>query len=368
MPRRKRSGVVDLPAGVHAVPASNGKIYYYWHPNRGTAYAGDRVSLGSDPKDPKFWQKLRELGAPFDGGGDEIKPGTFAALIIEYRGSPDETGQYPNGSAEWNKNSRETKSDYSLYLDRIRQTWGHLPVKALSAPDIYALRKPYESTPVAANHLVSVLRTLLGFGIPRKYIDRNPALEVRAIEITNQQNARPWPEWAYKLTLEQAPEHIRRAAFLGRTTGQRRSDLVKLGRKHRDRDGLLFKVGKLRNKNHFLPLTAAEIAEIDSWSCSDTGPWIVSPAGKAMTGDHLGSSLDRFLAKVPQLADLEGLSPHGWRAMAVCDRRLRGLKHQEIAAELCMSLPMVMRYSKHVDQEALARRARDKREQKGVGL
>jgi len=49
--------------------------------------------------------------------------------------------------------------------------------------------------------------------------------------------AGPWPEWAYKLTLEQAAEHIRRAAFLGRTTGQRRSDLVKLGRKHRDRDG-----------------------------------------------------------------------------------------------------------------------------------
>ena len=44
--------------------------------------------------------------------------------------------------------------------------------------------------------------------------------------------AGPWPEWAYKLTLEQAAEHIRRAAFLGRTTGQRRSDLVKLGRKH----------------------------------------------------------------------------------------------------------------------------------------
>jgi hypothetical protein len=102
-----------------------------------------------------------------------------------------------------------TKGDYSLYLDRIRDTWGRLPVSGLSAPDIYALRKPYESTPVAANHLVSVLRTLLGFGIPRKYIDRNPALDVVAIEITNQQNARPWPEWAYKLTLELAPEHIR---------------------------------------------------------------------------------------------------------------------------------------------------------------
>ena len=63
----------------------------------------------------------------------------------------------------------------------------------MTDPDIFALRKPYESTPVAVIHLVSVLRTLLGFGIPRKYIDRNPALEVRAIEITNQQNARPGP-------------------------------------------------------------------------------------------------------------------------------------------------------------------------------
>ena len=54
--------------------------------------------------------------------------------------------------------------------------------------------------------------------------------------------AGPWPEWAYKLTLEQAPGHVRRAALLGCTTGQRRLDLVKLGRKHGDRDGLLFKV------------------------------------------------------------------------------------------------------------------------------
>jgi hypothetical protein len=47
--------------------------------------------------------------------------------------------------------------------------------------------------------------------------------------------------------------------------------------------------------------------------------------------------------------------------MAVCDRRLDGLSHQEISAQLCMSIGMVMRYSKHIDQERLAREANKKR-------
>jgi hypothetical protein len=52
--------------------------------------------------------------------------------------------------------------------------------------------------------------------------------------------------------------------------------------------------------------------------------------------------------------------------MAVCDRRLAGLEHQVISAQLCMSLQMVMRYSKHIDGEQLARRGNAKREQNAV--
>jgi hypothetical protein len=40
--------------------------------------------------------------------------------------------------------------------------------------------------------------------------------------------------------------------------------------------------------------------------------------------------------------DLSGLRLRGWRATAVCDRRIDGLSHQEISAQLCMSLGMVM--------------------------
>ena len=103
-------------------------------------------------------------------------------------------------------------------------------------------RLRHQPTPVQANHLVSVLRTLLAWGIPRGYGERNPALEVVAIDILDEQNARPWPEDAFRLVLHEAPEHLRRAAFLGRVTGQRRSDLVRMGKRNRRDDGLTFRL------------------------------------------------------------------------------------------------------------------------------
>jgi DNA-directed RNA polymerase specialized sigma24 family protein len=47
--------------------------------------------------------------------------------------------------------------------------------------------------------------------------------------------------------------------------------------------------------------------------------------------------------------------------MAVCDRHIDGLSHQEISAQLGISMDMVMRYSKHIDQERLAREANKRR-------
>jgi hypothetical protein len=131
---------------------------------------------------------------------------------------------------------------------------------------------------------------------------------------------------------------------------------VRFGSKHRRADGLQIKIGKLRDRDQFIPLKASELAEIDSWSCSDIGRWVTNAAGKPMSGNALGFPLDAFLAGAPELSELR-LRPHGWRAMAVCDRRTDGLSHQEISAHLCISLGMVMRYSKHIDLGRLAREA-----------
>jgi hypothetical protein len=79
-----------------------------------------------------------------------------------------------------------------------------------------------------------------------------------------------------------------------------------------------------------------------------------------MSGDALWNALDRFVTDTPELVGVT-IKPHGLRALAVCDRRLDGLSHQEICAQLWMSMNMVMRYSKHIDQERLAREANKKR-------
>jgi hypothetical protein len=47
------------------------------------------------------------------------------------------------------------------------------------------------------------------------------------------------------------------------------------GGKQRRAGGLQVKIGKLHDKDHFIPLKDSELAEIDSWSCSGPGPWIL---------------------------------------------------------------------------------------------
>jgi hypothetical protein len=47
MARRENTGMIELPSGVHAVRAG-GKVYYYWHPHRGTALEGKPASFANE--------------------------------------------------------------------------------------------------------------------------------------------------------------------------------------------------------------------------------------------------------------------------------------------------------------------------------
>ena len=125
-------------------------------------------------------------------------------------------------------------------------------------------------------------------------------------------------------------------------------------------------VGKRRDKPHWVPLTASFIAEIDGWGAPVMTPYLLSTAGRRYTGDHLNSRWNRWRSSpaAEPIRDVE-LTIHGLRATAVVDRRLLGLTHQDIAAQLCMSLQMVMRYSRFADQEALARAGMVRLEERG---
>ena len=200
-----------LPRDVQKVVKPSGRVYYYYAPGRGTVGAGKRIALGGDTGDPEFWRLLRDASTP---AAD--REGTLSKLITEYR-----------ASKEWADLRPASKQGYGHFLDRLEAGGGDRPVAAMTRRDIYALLDQMSATPFAANYMLAVLRTLLEFGVPRGYREDNPAIGVKQLKVEDSGHA-PWPEAGYSFVMENAPTHLRRMAFLGRATGQRVSDLVKM--------------------------------------------------------------------------------------------------------------------------------------------
>lgn len=353
MPRPKTASV-SLPPNVHRVRAGK-KTYFYYQAHRGTSKAGTRIALGTDPADPQFWMRLRAVQDDVD---DPLAPpedtGTFAQLITDYRASQEFAWLKPR-----------TQKDYGSYLDRLLQSAGDRVVEDLTRADVYQLRDSMARTPVAANHMVSILKTLLEWSVPRGYRSDNPASGIQKLK-SDEGGATPWPEDGYRFVIENAPEDIRRMAYLGRACGQRREDLITFRGANLTHDGIMLSISKLRGKQHFVPLSRAQVAEIASWGVGELDFMLKSLAGKPYTGDGLNSRWNRWRESA-QAAPVKAMKMtiHGLRATAVCDRREAGTEDGAIADELGMSVQMVSRYARFADKQRSARASRDRREKLG---
>lgn len=343
---------MPLPDGVQAVKKPSGKTYYYYAPGRSTKGAGARTGLGSDPSDPEFWRKLRAAR-----GERGARPGTFDDLIEAYKASP-----------EWGRLRPASQKGYAYYLEKLATMAGDRMVAAMTSVDLYQLRDGMAATPVSANHMLSVLKGLISWGIKRGYRPDNPVLVVERLEVEDD-GARPWPDEGYAFVIANAPVDLMRMAFLGRATGQRAKDLARMRPADLVADGIIVRISKLRDKRHFVPLTATQMAEIRSWGVTDLDYFIKSPTGKAYHDTHLNSRWNRWRAK-PEAAPIRALDMkiHGLRATAVADRRESGTEDGSIADELGLSVQMVQRYARFADKARSARASRDRRERAGNGF
>jgi hypothetical protein len=338
-----------LPRDVQKVVKPSGRAYYYYAPGRGTAGAGKRIPLGSDTADPEFWRLLRDASAP-----TAARDGSLSRLIAEYR-----------ASKEWVDLRPASKQGYGHFLDRLEASGGDRPVAAMSRRDIYALLDQMSATPFAANYMLAVLRTLLEFGVPRGYREDNPAIGVKRLKVEDSGHA-PWPEAGYGFVIENAPVHLRRMAFLGRATGQRISDLVKMRHADLAADGINVRIGKLRDKPHFVPLTATQMAEIRSWGLRDLECFLATAKiGRRFSKRYLDHAWRKWRAsdEATPIRDLQ-MSIHGLRATKIADLRRAGTEDGAIADEIGMSVKMVSRYLRFADKTASARASRDRRERK----
>lgn len=337
---RKGLGV-SLPKGVYRV-SRKGKEWWYYQQRRGKPDHGPNLKL-PDFGTPEFWARIGEI----ERGHTGPAAGSFDALIAAYKAHP----KYLNLSDG-------SKATYRFALDHISRRWGPLRVDGLSAPAIQAfLDERFAAKPSMGNLTLAVLRTLLKWGIPRRYLTVNPAREIDPMD-EDVKNASPWPEEAWRRLVETGPPVLARLAVLGRATGQRVSDLVTMRPKGRDGAGIVTDIKKTGKRGHWCPLEQRDIAVIDGWKVFPASTYLASDTGRALSTNALRKRFDKFVADDAMLRAAD-IHIHGLRAMAVCDRRIRGDSHQRIAAAIGMSVGMVMHYSRNIDQRLAAGEIRE---------
>lgn len=338
MKQREKRPVIALPEHVHCVTAK-GKSYYYFQPGRGSRCPGKRVRLPNDPRDPKFWEEYDALTGKTEKI-NKVLPNTFSALIASYKVSPEFAGK-----------ASSTKSLNELHLTAIDDILGAHLVRGLRAKHVLQLRDMFADTPRKADQIVSMLSTIIAWGIPREYADSNPCREITKIYDTD-----GWVPWDWD-DIEYAAQHLKpqlwHVTALALYTGQRLDDTLhmawnairdneisvrqgKTGKRlwiplHRDLQAVLEKIPKCS-------VRIATNSRGQPWSSGFKASW-----QNAMNHEDFCEFRERRLVF------------HGLRKSAVVMLLEAGCTDAEVAAITGQSREMVAHYSIMVNQRRLAR-------------
>jgi integrase len=333
----RRAVVVPLPKGVSPVKGRNGQIYWYHQERRGKPDAGPRTRL-PEFGTPEFWAAIAKLTGETKPSGNTIR-----ALVDSYKAQP-----------EWGKLRPNTVQVYEAALAHILTAWGDLDPAEITVAGVMALRMRFSDRPSMGNMVLIQVRQLMKLAVQSGLRSDNPAREVDSLE-ENPDEAKPLtPEAWAALTSDTAPVELKRLAILGRATGQRLSDLVKMRPADRDQDGIRLNITKLRDREHWCPLRPDEIETIDGWKQFRAATYLVDEEGRRFNQDRIRRRWNVFI-ETDEGKALAGFTPHDLRATKVCDERIAGKNHQQIAAMVGMSIQMVMKYSRHIDQRLVAR-------------
>lgn len=333
MARRKS----DHPAGVFSIRKPNGAVYWYYQRDKGKPTRGPLIRL-PDAGTPEFYDALRGIASAGGKPKYDIKQ-----LVTDYKAEP-----------QWLQKRPATVATYESALTPILDFWGDREPNEITVAQVIDLINKLAGTPSMGNMVLVMIKKLMKFAVQRGYRSDNPAREVDPLP-EDTDGAKPLTPAAWAaLNGPECPDAVHRLAVLGRATGQRISDLIRMRPADREDDGITCTITKLRDKPHWCLLTDAEAKAIDGWGVGPATPYVMRPTGRRYNTDRMRDAWNAYAATDAGAA-LKGFSPHDLRATKVCDERIAGKTHQQIAAMVGMSIGMVARYSRHIDQRLAAR-------------
>ncbi len=329
-------GTIDL-AYVHRFRDRHGHVRHYF---RRPGYPS--VPLPGLPGSAGFMEAYKAAlsSKPRPIGESRTQPGGFDDLAVRYY-----------ASAEFRQLAAVTQATYRNRIEVLRTAHGSKPVTGLRREHVRALMATKADKPAMANGLLKLLRILMRFAIEEGWRRDDPTLYVKSLRM------RPdgWATWSEGDIAAFEAHHTtgsraRLALALLLYTGQRKSDVVRMGRQHLRNGRIEVRQSKTGTRLS-LPIYPALQAELDGLP-TDRLTWLATGDGRPFTPAGFGN----WFADCIRVAGLPaGLSAHGLRK--ACARRLAegGCTTHEIAAVTGhRSLREVERYTRAADQVRLS--------------
>ena len=300
------------------------------------------VALPGEPGTPAFlaaYHAATQAPAP----KPQVAAGSLNALAVSYYASP-----------AFLDLRASSQANYRRIIERLRAAHGSKPVRLLDGQGVRRILAERAAHPAAANHLLRILRLLCAHGIETGQLAIDPTTGVKRRDY-QVHGYRPWTEADIAAFEAKWPtgSKPRRAFALLLYTGQRRSDVVRMGRQH-VRHGRIHvrqvKTGReLELPIH--PALAAELAHVPA----DHLHYLARDDG---TPHSPGGFYNLFTTWCAAAGLEPGLAPHGLRKAAA--RRLAeagATAHQIAAVTGHRSLHEVTVYTAAADQARLADQA-----------
>ena len=240
---------------------------------------------------------------------------------------------------------------------------GELPFACMSSANIRKFRDMKADKPEAANYRLKQLAVLFTWAVKHELAKLNPVTGVEKLKSSGE-GFYTWTESDVDKFEDFYPigsrERLAMAIML--YLGVRRSDAVRLGPQHENRDkGTItftaFKGRKNSPKNLTLPILPPLRANIDASEIGETA-YLLTKGGKPHgSGDSFGN----WFRKRCRAAGLHDCSPHGLRKAASVRCAEAGASVHELMAMFGWETPsMAMTYTRMAEQKRLASSAAEK--------
>lgn len=279
-------------------------------------------------------------------------PKIFAGLVEDFIASPKFLSLAENSRKLWTRELRDAGD-----LDRL----GAYSLKEIRPSLIQGYLDGFHDRPAKQGAALSALRAIEKWAVIRDLLPRSITLGVE----TGRANGGhlPWSDVQVKLGEAHARSDISRAISLGANTGQRISDLVRMGptdiETYKGHQGINV-IQKKTGRQIWIPITEKLAEAMATWE-RRPGPFLLTPTGIPWRSKWLTESWAHERETNPELREHRnlGLVLHGLRGHCCVRLSRLGVTDHQISDIVGMSIPMVARYTRLSSQRENALAAID---------